>query len=593
VTTATPRGAVAAPAASGKRQPEGRERSPWRDLLLLNAALVAVLALFLGKAFTIDDPLFLWLAEHLQHDPVDFFGFSLNWYGTEMPMHEVTKNPPLAGYFIALAALLVGRSEVGLHAAFLLPACGVAVGTYLLARRLCSRPLEASLAVLLTPAFLVSSTNVMADTLLLAWWCAAVYCWIDGLECGCWRRQLAAGLLVACAALTKFFGVALIPLLLLYGVLRERRLGGWLAFLALPVAALLAYEALTQTWYGSGMLFEATRYASGKKVDPNLLRQAFLGLTYAGGCLLPAVCFAPLLWSRRALWISAALLALAALFGPRVGAILADGSEPSAFVAAQAVLLALGGASVLGLALGEVRRDRSPESWLLVAWLLGTFVFASFLNWANNGRANLPMAPALGILLLRRLERPRKPALRAGAWPRRLAWAAAAALALVITYADYRWANGVRDAAAELSRDYAGDERVTYFAGHWGFQYYMERGGARPLDLLRDTVEPGQLLIVPTNNADLPLPPERSARLVEEKLVFAPWVATVAPAMAANFYVSKDVLMPFAFGRGAVDGYQVWEGRSSFRYFGPSRAMRAREPRINQAPPPTRLPERG
>ena len=103
-------------------------------------------------------------------------------------------------------------------------------------------------------------------------------------------------------------------------------------------------------------------------------------------------------------------------------------------------------------------------------------------------------------------------------------------------------------------------------------------------------MEPGQLLIVPTNNADLPLPPERSARLVEEKLVFARWVATVAPAMAANFYVSKGVLMPFAFGRGAVDGYQVWEGRSSFRYFGPPKAMR--EP-INRAPPATRQPERG
>ena len=153
--------------------------------------------------------------------------------------------------------------------------------------------------------------------------------------------------------------------------------------------------------------------------------------------------------------------------------------------------------------------------------------------------------------------------------------------ALLITYADYRWANDVREAAAELSRDYVGGERVTYFAGHWGFQYYMQRGGARAIDLRRDTVEPGQILIFPTNNANLPLAPERSARLVEEKLVFGRWVATVAPAMAANFYVGKGVLMPFAFGRGAVDGYQVWEARRDFRYFGPPGAMPARADRAS------------
>jgi hypothetical protein len=59
---------------------------------------------------------------------------------------------------------------------------------------------------------------------------------------------------------------------------------------------------------------------------------------------------------------------------------------------------------------------------------------------------------------------------------------------------------------------------------------------------------------------------------VEEKLVFAPWVASVAPALLANFYASKDVLMPFAFGRGAVDGYQVWQAWRGFRYFGPPEA---------------------
>ena len=69
-------------------------------------------------------------------------------------MYEVSKNPPLGGYYIALAAELFGWSEVALHRAFLLPAAVSAGLSYSLARRLCSRPLEAALIGVATPAFL-------------------------------------------------------------------------------------------------------------------------------------------------------------------------------------------------------------------------------------------------------------------------------------------------------------------------------------------------------------------------------------------------------------------------------------------------------
>ncbi|MBW2399285.1 MAG: hypothetical protein JRG80_08425, partial [Deltaproteobacteria bacterium] len=119
-----------------------------RDLLLLFAAILGLLALFAHKAFTVDDPLFLWLAEHVQSHPFDFYGFDVNWGGTVRPMHEVTMNPPLVGYFIAGVAAIFGWSEVTMHLAFLIPAGGAVAGTYWLARRLSDRPLEAGLVAL-------------------------------------------------------------------------------------------------------------------------------------------------------------------------------------------------------------------------------------------------------------------------------------------------------------------------------------------------------------------------------------------------------------------------------------------------------------
>jgi hypothetical protein len=92
-------------------------------------------------------------------------------------MYEINKNPPGVSYFIALAASIVGWGEIALHAIFLAPLLALSAGTYLLAGELrppgSSEPNRmlatvATLAAMVSPAILVSSSNVIADTLTLA-----------------------------------------------------------------------------------------------------------------------------------------------------------------------------------------------------------------------------------------------------------------------------------------------------------------------------------------------------------------------------------------------------------------------------------------
>jgi hypothetical protein len=40
-------------------------------------------------------------------------------------------------------------------------------------------------------------------------------------------------------ALTKYFGIALIPLLLVYALAKERRVGAWLLHFLIPIAVLI------------------------------------------------------------------------------------------------------------------------------------------------------------------------------------------------------------------------------------------------------------------------------------------------------------------------------------------------------------------
>jgi len=54
-----------------------------------------------------------------------------------------TQNPPLGSYRIAIVASVVCWNEVGLHAAFMLPAIAAVLRTFAIARRLCGKPLIA------------------------------------------------------------------------------------------------------------------------------------------------------------------------------------------------------------------------------------------------------------------------------------------------------------------------------------------------------------------------------------------------------------------------------------------------------------------
>ena len=123
------------------------------------AAACLPLALLSDRAFDIDEPLFLWLAEQITREPLDFFGFEVNWYGTSQPMYAVTRNPPLVGYAIAAAAAVVGWSERALHGVFLLPAAAAALGSLSIARRLAPNP---PLALTLRPRLLVWKSTFLS-----------------------------------------------------------------------------------------------------------------------------------------------------------------------------------------------------------------------------------------------------------------------------------------------------------------------------------------------------------------------------------------------------------------------------------------------
>jgi hypothetical protein len=528
--------------------------------------VVACLAPFLGKPFHIDDPMFIWAAQHIARDPLHFYGFDVNWYGYFAPMYEINNNPPLVSFYLALIGVLFGWSELALHAGMVLPALAAVLGTHALARRLCGEPVLAALACWVTPALLVSATTVMADVLMLSLWCWAAAAWVGGIETGS-RRQLAlAALLAGLCPLAKYFGLALMPLLFLYAWMRERRLGSWAAFFLIPLAIAGLYQLAMRWLHGWDALGAVARYSLTLEVKQEtyaLLERGLVGVSFLGGCLLTTLFFAPLLWSARTLLLgalAAVAAATALLFLGTVGPLpLTTEAGPRWDLITQLVVFLLAGVHVLALGVRDLALRRSADAWFLALWLFGVWFFASFINWAAAARSILPAAPAAAILLVRNLEHAGI-ALRAPShWPRVLApLAAGLVLSFAVAWADTALAVSARTAAETLSQKYEGARGKLYFQGAWGFQQYMQEAGGTRLDLNAVTLNLGDVVITPANNTNLVILPAQAVYQVESiELPAGRGLTTLSLARGAGFYAALYGPLPYTFGPVPLEKYTV------------------------------------
>jgi 4-amino-4-deoxy-L-arabinose transferase-like glycosyltransferase len=525
---------------------------------------------FVNKAFHIDDTLFLAAAKHIQSNPTDFYGFNINWNGIEEPMANVTKNPPLTCYYIAMVTKLFGWSEFALHLAFLIPALAATLGSFYLAKQFCSRPILAVMAGILTPAFMVSSTNIMCDTMMLAFWVWAVAGWVWGMDKNKWSGLLISAVLIALCALTKYFGMSLILLLFIYSVMKKRRIGTWVLFLLIPVAVLVFYQWLTFSLYGRGLLTDAASYASKQRWflsrGLKLLWGGLMGLVFTGGSITTVLFYTPLLWlsSRRVLIsgvvLTVVLISSLCLAGEISDVIIRSGNLIKWDVLLLFGVMTLGGFYVIWIATADLYKCRDCKSLLLFLWVLGTFVFASFVNWAVNVRSILPIAPAVGILLMRIIDRQDKTGRWMAGW--RVSWPLipAVIISMSVCWADYTLAGSVRDAVKSIYKMLENRQRGTvWFQGHWGFQYYMEARGAKAQDFDDSKPLSGDVIVVPMNNTHLkPLSGETVSLVWIFNFVPSRWLSTMDPMLGAGFYVGVKRLLPFGFGRVSAEQYGVF-----------------------------------
>ncbi|HSV14629.1 MAG TPA: glycosyltransferase family 39 protein [Tepidisphaeraceae bacterium] len=554
-----------------------------RGVLAVCAIGLLLLLPFINKPFHSDDPFFLWPAIGILKHPANFYSDSINWEGREQHFSDFCQNPPLTSYAIAAVASLAGFSERALHLSFLVFNLSTIVGVYLLAQHFgCRRPALAVVLMLLAPAVLVSMTSIMCEPVFLCFWTWSVLLWEWGSSSRRpWLLPL-AGVAIAAAILSKYLCVCLLPLLIAHAILRpapgwRTRLFQFLSML-IPAAALAVYEWYCVRLYGHGLFTAAMRFGAqiheAVKIPKPLAALdtlAFLGGGFFSVALINCFAVRP-----RMRWLCVLAIPLIALLAahyvrpPRGwtgappipgGANVIDASDPSAPISTGRwyyIEYGLLGAAGLLILVACVQwllfhvkssRDDATENWradlFLLLWIGGIIVFAAFINWSINARTLVPMAPALCILVVRMIDGLSKRALRVV----QLSLIAAAVLAIAATAADYRVATACRDAADQIDAFFAPrPDQTIWFAGHSGWQYYMQQHGARPLVQYATDVRPGDIVVYPVHHFGAS-PGGHGFQYIRTFTIPHPgYVATMQTDLGAEFYCSFGQGLPFIIG---------------------------------------------
>lgn len=506
------------------------------------AVLAAVVCLVnAAKPVVVDDTAYLLFARQAAAHPLDPYGFEAFWYTVPEPAMDILC-PPVVPYWLGLGMRLVGDSPPLLKL-WLFPFVWLLAWSLreLLRRIACGTEAAALPLLMLSPAVL-PTVNLMLDIPATALGLAAVVVFAQACDRRSWWLAGAAGAVAGLAMQTKYTAL-LVPAVVGWYGLTHRRVGPAGVAGLVAVGLFAGWEVLLLQKYGRSHFLT---HLAGQQSDGGLAgyvrdKWALLpGLVGHLGLLAVGVG----LYAGRAVGLPRGVVVGAAIswavgVGAVCGGLAGDGLTGAIWRASgTAVLLTAGATGVLLL-----RRHRSAETWFVAGWVL--LELAGYVALTPFPAARRVIGPtlALGLLAARLVSRVNRarPDRRPPQWAVPFGVAVGLLTAALDTLDAYP-EKDLAERAAEVVRDRPPGSRV-WFVGHWGFQYYCERAGMRPLIPGQSEVAAGDFLVLPLYPAGVDFPRPHAGRGavwppagVAEPVAELVWLDPVAGQTVPNFY---------------------------------------------------------
>jgi Dolichyl-phosphate-mannose-protein mannosyltransferase len=523
-------------------------------LIIMNAA-------FLDQAFHMDDAIYLILARNVSSNPAFPQEIGVHVEGIWADDLASMEHPPLTAYLLAAGSWLArGYSEIPLHALFLMFPVVLGFSMYSLSRRFTRYPLIATSLLLASPIVFVMSHTLMTDLPHLALWMLAVALFTKGVDEGR-NPWVCSG--AAAAALASYISPAalcLIPLLVLYALLKRRPQYG-LAAILLPLLAQGLWWLANYMHYARftpGFILHyyfATENVLGLQA---VCRKSLYAVLAVGGLTVsPVILFLP---SFRK------FLALGLPFGMAATLFTEARDYPLLLSAAFVLFFALGFAAIAGslhhIVKNTCLNPRGVADVFMGLWFFGALLFAVLFHMTGSARYLLPIVPPLVLLAVRQAES------QMGASRFRTVGGAAilasALLSMGLGVADFEFAAVYRDFAAHLNSSPDLKSRPIWFTGEWGLRAYLEPLGGKELGRKDARAQPGDLLVVPTVAVPYSTLFDSNAGRNSIILVAPSRVEYEIPPLHAPSILSFMIGMPYWQHSDGLDFLVQWGDRSVF-----------------------------
>ena len=485
-----------------------------RDLALLLLAVVVCAIPFLRQPFHMDDNFYMDMARNTLLKPLYPNDTPYVFEGRYLPDMGSHSHPPFITYVLAalqhFAGEGPGKEWIYHFAALIFPVVAV-WAFYFLCARFVARPLWPSLALVSCPVFLVMQHSLMTDVPTLAFWLAAIAAFVWASDSGRKTLYALSAVFQFGAMFTSYQSFALLPLLGFYQIRRRGKTAGWLALLA-PLALMAAWFAMNYLHYHRWLLGGTSEYIRSRNGEalPGILLGMSIKLCalleYQGWLILFPLffmyAFGRLLKGRLG-----ALAFLVAAYAAQVAVPQYRLTDKLIFIAGLMtgllVFLRVARAFAVALACRDpMDRVECADGQFLGLWYFGVSAFCIVLFTEGSARYILPLVPPVLLLFFREVEtaevseyrlasRPllSSAMLASGSLVVSLCWG------LILSQADQEFARIYPRAAREFSR--IADGIPSYYAGEWGFRYYMRQAGVAQMPFDEAQVHGGSLIAVP------------------------------------------------------------------------------------------------
>ncbi|MCG3205265.1 MAG: hypothetical protein KCHDKBKB_01984 [Elusimicrobia bacterium] len=525
-----------------------------KRLLLFLVPLFLALP-FLNRAYFVDDHFFVEIAHWIKDNPLRPYSFPTEGQapdatltGKELSMRIV--NPLLHQYFMAGLMKLGGDREWFLRLGGVLFSCFSALLLFELARRWMDHPFLATIFLLVTPAFWVTSFSLLIDPTLLFFFLMGLYAFIRaGVEDSIpW--MLLSGVALGLALLTKYTALLALPVCWTWLIINRSTIRRpWLLLLSSVMALLILslYVGATRWVYGAGHLFAASSETLTRISFAKIL---VLMVFLSGGTVVPL-----LIWGMgpsRVILGGVLLMVLSvSVFGSSLGG----------FSIAQALLMGLSCVTsflLLMLFLIQYRSWRPKTDAFLLLWLLGFLGMMVFVMPWVAVRYLLIGLPPLVFCTVRLVEISRPRAVVPILWGGILLTGMVGA---AVGYADYQQAESSRRVVSDLRRaNLLQGDRNYYFADAFTMTYLLKEDWKPISDPSK--LSPGDRVI--TSQVTFPLfwffrhrVPIRLVGTFENPTSFP--LKVMDSKGGAGFYGSAWGPLPFSFSSGPWERFHLFE----------------------------------